>query len=115
MLLFYYGTVSNSRRHVFNNRISMKRGKVTEGVRLPDQQSYMAKKEKRLCFFFQGESIEDDIIACVGFNLFSIFCFHFVDLCWCSSRQSDAVLKAHQDSTSKFYIEINCSENGRIF
>ena len=114
LLLFYYGTVSNSRRHVFNNRISMKKGKVTEGVRLPDQQSYMAKKEKRLCFLFQGESIEDDIIACVGFNLFSIFCFHFVDLCWCS-RQSDAVLKAHQDSTSKFYIEINCSENGRIF
>ena len=52
MLLFYYGTVSNSRRHVFNNRISMKKGKVTEGVRLPDQQSYMAKKKKRLCFFF---------------------------------------------------------------
>ena len=54
MLLFYYGTVSNSRRHVFNNRISMKKGKVTEGVRLPDQQSYMAKKEKRLCFFFRA-------------------------------------------------------------
>ena len=44
--------MSNSRTYVFNNRISMKRGKVTEGVRLPDQQSYMAKKEKRLLYSF---------------------------------------------------------------
>ena len=54
MLLFYYGTVSNSRRHVFNNRISMKKGKVTEGVRLPDQQSYMAKKRRGFVFFFRA-------------------------------------------------------------